>query len=631
MRGSWVVPILLALAFTWLFIEGKSCATDVAPLRVRVLEVVPSEVEVGDRVAILGEGFPPGKPARVLFHGALHRPGQRPQRNATIPLEARGVAPGRLELAFDDATQALFCGAADRAFHTTFEGTVEVAFAAAALGAAPIAGTLDPVVIDGRPGASASQRAYEDEGKRALAWLGMGALAGPSGLVVDDLKPGSPAQAAGIAVGDVITSFDGVRVASAADLVPTPGEDTATLGVRTEQHGGTPFALPNQPPAKSERTVVVRVGGFRRTPPAELVAAAFIVLAALATVWLFGAPARPRVAAAVQRVVSRMRERLRRAGSPHGRGGVVRTVVLTTLPPYEPAAVIDVAVCASLAAMPFGQYVAAARLDVGLLFIAAVACLAAAAFGARQSAWDGLRAALGIGWQHTPAAFAVASVVITTGSLRIQEIERAQGGWPWEWLAFRSPASLLSLGLLLACSLIDTDTDADSSKACELAALVEHVPDEVRPRRRPWLDAACRAHRVLVAGLATTLFLGGWLLPGESAPEQSAVPALEMAGAVWLVGKTWTLVLVMAWIRWAVPRQRLTQRSRATALWIAPAALVSLVATAVWTWWAPPPVAQLLVSASLVAAVGMAGAALARRVRHGLVSTSADAHLSPFL
>src|SRR5262249_7296397 len=149
-------------------------------------------------------------------------------------------------------------------------------------------------------------------------------------------------------------------------------------------------------------------------------------------------------------------------------------------------------------------------------------------------------------WQHIPAAAAVASVVVTTGSMRVQEIERAQGGWPWDWLAFRSPATLVALGLLLGCAGIDCEGRAEPD-ASSVPALLQD--DAVRPPRGPWVDAACRAHTVLVAGLASVLFLGGWLLPGLSAAEQDARPVLELAGTAWLLAKTCAIALATAWVR----------------------------------------------------------------------------------
>jgi NADH-quinone oxidoreductase subunit H len=611
-HAALAAPILLALAFACLFARGRSggaADTAAAQQPVQVLEVVPHEVEVGDHIAILGDGFPPGKHARVAFRGTLHRPGERPARSAEIVVLAAVVAPGRIEFSFDDATQALFCGAGDRAIHTTFEGDVEVGFPAAVRGAAPLVGLLEHAIVDVRPSASASQRQREREGERVLAWIGVQAVQAAHGLVVDGVKPASRAWAAGIMAGDVVASFDGVRVASFADVLPPPGERAATIAVRSAR-------------ATSETMHIVAMDGFRRRPPAELLGAALIVFAALAVVWLFGAPNRPTVAAVVQRFVSRMRRRIGVA-----RFAPLRAVARAALPPYGATAIPDVAACAMLATMPFGQYVVAARLDVGLLFVAAATSLAGAAFVARRSVWHGLRAFVHVAWQHTPAAAAVASVVLTTGSLRIQEIERAQTGYPWDWLAFRSPAGLAAFGLLLACLLIEPEADGVSG----LGALLEDDGNDNPTARAAWLQAACRAHRVIVAGLASALFLGGWLLPGLGAAQQEAQPALELAGAACLLAKTWALVLLMACARWALPRWRMAQRTRATALWIAPLAMAVLAATAAWTWWSPSPATQLLVSTSLVAAVGLGAATLTHRVRHGLTSAGSDGHLSPFL
>src|SRR6202041_1478114 len=52
-----------------------------------------------------------------------------------------------------------------------------------------------------------------------------------------------------------------------------------------------------------------------------------------------------------------------------------------------------------------------------------------------------------------PGAAAVVAVVMTTGSLRVEELVRAQSGWPWGWTLFRSPLvcalfALASVGVL---------------------------------------------------------------------------------------------------------------------------------------------------------------------------------------
>jgi NADH-quinone oxidoreductase subunit H len=663
MKRPGAAPILLGLAFACLFAGERFCVSVAAPQLVRVFEVVPREIEVGDRVAVLGDGFPPGKTARVTFRGTLHRPGERPLDGSEIVLSATVATTNRLEIVFDETDQALFAGAGDRAAHTTFEGDIEVAFAPAAAGTAPIAGRLEHAIVDVRPGPTASQHEREREGERLLSWMGIRTVAAASGLIVDAVAPGSRAYAARISAGDVVTSFDGVRVASLGDVLPAPGESSATIGIRTISDGTTAASSERGTRVgPNETTRVVPLDGFRRPFPAELVDAVLIVLVALAVVLLFSAPTYPIAAGAIQRAVSRMRARVAfrmacatkspRRHAPGSRTGAAPAGLLRfrgaaetwsliraafavardALPPYNATALADALPCALLAAMPFGQYAVAARLDVALLFVVAASSLAAVAFVSGRTAWRGAHATAHVAWQHAPAAAAVASVVFITGSLRIQEIERAQGGWPWEWLAFRSPAGILSLGLLLASSQIDPEGDSSpAARQSKLAALTEDGTAEGRAGLRPWREAATRAHRVIVAGLASVLFLGGWLLPGVSAAEQDARPVLEIAGAVWLLTKTATLVVCMAWIRWGLPRWSMAQRSRATILWAGPLAAIAIAAAAAWTWWAPAPAAQSVVSISLVVAVGLATLALADRLRHGLVSAMGDAHLSPFL
>jgi NADH-quinone oxidoreductase subunit H len=623
LRG--LVPTLLALAVVWLVSTGGSGAREAG--LVGVLDVTPRQVELGDRIAVVGEGFPPGQIARVTFEGTLHRPGERPSRGAQIVLSWNVTSPGQVDLAFDDDAQARFCGAADRATHTTFEGSVEVAFAPAIRGAPPIVGVLPRVALDVRPAGRSSEVASEREGARLLAWTGLRASPGASGLLVESVEDASRAHAAGIAAGDVIATFDGVRVSTTADVVPPAGEREATVGVRRAGWVGRGGAAWHDEDLVSR---TLSVDGFRRAPAVELLAATFVVLAALVMVLLFGAPNGLMRSARLQRAASRVVARAHATrGGPPLRERLARGVADATrrvFPPAGATMLVDALALGLLVALPFGQYLVAARLDVWLLFAASVAAASGARFAASGSLWRGLRSSLQVVWHHVPAAAAVASVVVTTGSLRVQEIERAQGGWPWDWLAFRSPAALVALGVLFLSARFELD---EARQPGGLLALVED--DAASGPRGPWLEAASRAHGILVAGLAAVLFLGGWILPGSTPGEQDTRPILELAGALWLLGKTSVLVLLSALVRSVLPPQPAAERTRATATRLAPLAVVALGASVFWTWWGPARTVQLLVSGALVGGVALAAVAVAVRLRHGLLVPSGDRRLSPFL
>ncbi len=603
--------VLVGLAVLLFLAGSRSCAERSSPDLLEVLEMAPGEAELGDRIALLGRGFPSGKPARVTFRGALHRPGERDLSDAEIVLPGTVTSPQRIEVSFDETAEALFCGGVDRAIHTTFEGDVEVAFASATAGAPPVAGVLRSANLDVRPSLSLADSALaESEGRRVLAWIGVSATEGGSGLFVEAVEPRSRAEEAGIKPGDTVSTFNGVRVASAGDLVPPPGQLEALVGVR--QGRGSGEALRH-----------VSIQGFRRAPSTELLGALLVVIAALAVVAFFAAPTPPRVAAAIHRVASRIRAR-RLEG--RARASSVRRPLSSSRGPGGWAAAdwVEAAACAALVTLPFGQYLVASRLDVGVLFVAAATTLATSALVAPRASgsgwtasqrWRGLRDAAHVVWQHLPAALAVAGVIVLTGSLRIQEIERAQGGWPWEWLAFRTPPMLVALLSLLTCARIEPDArDAPGLSAWLYA---ERTPP--RAGRGSLLESACRVHRIIVAGLACSLFLGGWRLPGLSAAEQDSRTALELAGGAWFLVKTCSLSMAIAWTRWAVPGRTQAGRSRATALWFAPASAAALAATFAWTRWSPAASTQAVVSDSLVAVVSLAALALAQRLRHGIL------------
>jgi NADH-quinone oxidoreductase subunit H len=621
------IPVALLAAIAWLSAGAGSCAQQPMAQLIDVREVTPSDVELGDRLTIVGEGFPAGRPARVTFRGDLRRPGELPIHRAEVAVEGTVVGPEQLEVPFGEAAQALFCGAGDRAAHTTFEGEVEVAFAAAALGAAPVAGTLRQVVLDVRPSAAPRNAEVDEQGRRLAAFAGLQVAAAARrglGLPVEAVATGSRAEAAGLLAGDVIATFDGLRVDSVGDLAPAPGQREATVGVRrVDAVAVTPHAL--------------AVEGLRRPAAAELLGSALLLVGALAIVLLFGSPMRPSAATSLQQVIARARARIA-ATRPAGKVGAPTDVswdatvralaalaMRDVLPPPGAPGFVDFAACALLAAMPFGQYLVAARLDVGLLFVVGATALAVAAFTAAASLWGGIRAAAHVFWQHVAGAIAIGSVVLTTGSLRVQEIEHAQGGWPWDWLAFRSPAALVALLVLLGCAVIDPDAPSPTRG---LASTMEGAM--VAPPRGPWRDALCRAHRLVVAGLACALFLGGWSLPGLSPGQQEASPWLEATGAAWWLLKTGTLAMALSLARVGLGPTPLPTGSRAMVTWVAPLSLVAFGATAAWIWWSPGPAAQLLISGALVTLAALWGIALVQRLKHG-VAGHADARLSPFL
>ncbi|HXX67685.1 MAG TPA: PDZ domain-containing protein [Polyangiaceae bacterium] len=596
------VAVMILLALAGLFAHVPTLEL------IQVLDVAPRDLEVGDRMAIVGAGFPPGKPARITFRGTLHRPGEPADRGVAIEATGAVVSPQRVELRIDEAIQSRFCQQGERAVHTTFDGELEVAFAAATVGVAPVGGVLRGVALDFRPSARPFDVDREAEGERFLGFVGIHAASGTreTGVLVRDVAAGSAADNAGIAAGDVLVRFDGLRVQTVGDVLPAPGEDEAEIGIR---RGGS----------STETARTVLVGGFRPAASLELLGAWLAVVTALMAVLLWGAATPPLVARAAESVMSRVRARCASGGERRPAGhsplaGFAKTVLLAALPRSRAAATPALAVCAALAVLPFGQCPAFARADVGILFVAVATALAAAAAMAAGSPSRAASAVFHVVWQHVPGAIAIANVVLATGSLSIRELGRAQDGWPSDWLAFRSPALLATMFVLIRCARIPA-----------------RPPQPLGAPSRRWLVAIEGGHRLAVAGLVTALFLGGWSLPGLTAAQQDSRPALQAAGAATYLAKLFVVALVIAASSWMAPARTYREQTYRTAVVFLPLSAACFLASVASSGWGPPAAFQRLGSASLVAVALFVAVGCARRLILGLRPGAADAHLSPFL
>ncbi len=614
-----VLAVAAALVAAALFVDRAPCVE-----LIRVDGLRPREVEPGEPLDIAGEGFPSGQSARVTFRGTLYRPGEAPQSGVEIVASGLAVAPGRVEVPFDDELEALFCRGGDRAVHTSFAGSVEVAFRAASSGQPPIAGVLRRAALDVRPLPGPDDVARDARGERVLSRWGVHVASAEdresvAGVRVDRVEVGSPAQAAGIGGGDLLVAVDHVRVGRLGDVVPAPGESAASIAVRAAG-------------AEGEVVRQIDLAGTRTVESTEMTGSVFWILAALAFAWFFGAPSPAFVDAAMRplvlrwRILRRQRTRSSVVRSPRQAGwfGARRR---TGSPLGAPAFANGLA-SGALVALAFGQVLVEGQLDVAVLLVVAIAAACAAVLLDAPSPMLGLRLAAKAAWWHAPAAVSLAGVVAVSGSLRVPEIERAQGGWPWEWIAFRSPASLVSFAFVAA--LLCAQPRARRPAPGWTLFSVDFLPNEgnVPSRARsPWAQAAVRVHRVLIAALAAALFLGGWTVPGFSPAQQDARPALELLGALVFVAKVVSLVVAGRWAEDVVA----AALWRPSSPWSVALSASAVLATVAWSSWPWARAVQSTMSLVLFAGFLLALAAAVERLRCAARCPAAEGHVSPFL
>ena len=89
------------------------------------------------------------------------------------------------------------------------------------------------------------------------------------------------------------------------------------------------------------------------------------------------------------------------------------------------------------------------------------------------------------------------------------------------------------------------------------------------------------ANMILIAALATILFLGGWLNPFHNWPLLGAFTDY-IPGLFWMVGKMFIFMFMFLWFRATFPRYRYDQLMRLGWKVFIPLTLVWVVVVAAW-------------------------------------------------
>jgi NADH-quinone oxidoreductase subunit H len=401
--------------------------------------------------------------------------------------------------------------------------------------------------------------------------------------------------------------------------------------------------------------------------PDDVLAALIILGIATIIILLFMAPTAGIITWVERRVSARMQSRIgpNRAG-PQGfliwiadgiksimKEDIVPTEsdqMLFRLAPY----LVFIGVSATFVVMPFGQYLIAADLDIGILFVIAVTSLVAIGLmtggWAANNKWSllgGIRAAAQVISYEIPAAVAIVCIVMITGSLRMQDIILAQGGmgdslltaggWPWYWFVFRNPVTFALFFLFFITALAEGNRAPFDLPEAE-SELVAGYSTEYSGMRYLFFFFAEWANVFVFCGISSALFLGGWQIPGVSPGQQEASFALQALGTFLFLLKSWILIFIVVWIRWTLPRVRIDQLMNLCWKWFVPLSFGAFLLSALWVMATPetggaliPPMAQTLIGVTMFIAWLVMLAYFIRRVRYNIKESKVPLHLNPFL
>ena len=194
-----------------------------------------------------------------------------------------------------------------------------------------------------------------------------------------------------------------------------------------------------------------------------------------------------------------------------------------------------------------------------------------------------MRSAAQIVSYEIPAVFSLLIVVMIVGSLSLQDVVRAQQGGLPHWLLFRYfPLNVVAFLVLFTASLAECNRAPFDIPEAE-SELVAGFHTEYSGFFFAMFFMAEYTEMFIVSAVASVLFLGGYLAP---------VPALQMLGPVplgpaWLLAKAFSLVFVMMWLRWTLPRLRVDQLMHVAWKVLLPISMTLAIAVGALVLWMP--------------------------------------------
>ena len=252
------------------------------------------------------------------------------------------------------------------------------------------------------------------------------------------------------------------------------------------------------------------------------------------------------------------------------------------------------------AVMPLSPTFVIADIDAGLLFVLALTSLGV--YGVILAGWasnskyaflGAMRSAAQMVAYEIAMGFALVGVLMAAGSLNLGEIVRAQQGaalsWNWFWL--------FPLFLVYLISGIAETNRAPFDVAEGESEIVAGFHVEYSGAAFATLFALPEyANMILISGLTSLLFFGGWLSPADGyLAADAAIRGVPLLGPLlgdgfhWLAIKIAFFLFVFLWVRATFPRYRYDQIMRLGWKVLIPITLVWIAVEGVMAWFGVGP------------------------------------------
>jgi NADH-quinone oxidoreductase subunit H len=206
--------------------------------------------------------------------------------------------------------------------------------------------------------------------------------------------------------------------------------------------------------------------------------------------------------------------------------------------------------------VPTGNNLAIADINVGILYLFAISSLgvygiiiAGWASNSKYAFLGGLRSAAQMVSYEVSIGFVLVSVLLCVGSLNLNDVVRAQNGL-WFCIPLFPMFIVFFISGLAECNRVPFDLPEGESE------IVAGFMVEYSSMSYAMFFLGEYANMVLMSGMTSILFLGGWMSPLPFAP------FTWIPGPIWFILKICFVMFMFFWVRATFPRFRYDQLMR---------------------------------------------------------------------
>lgn len=236
----------------------------------------------------------------------------------------------------------------------------------------------------------------------------------------------------------------------------------------------------------------------------------------------------------------------------------------------------------AFAFLPWNKGAAVLDFNVGIFLLTAISSigvvgvfLAGWSSNNKYSLVSAMRGAVQMISYEMSLCLCLISAVVLTGTMQLSGIVEAQGD-AFGWLIFKGhiPAIIALVVFLIAGNAEANRGPFDLPEAESELTAGYHT--EYSGMGFGYFYLAEYLNLCIIAGVAATVFLGGWM-PLHIGVAQVDTVLDYIPGFFWFCGKTFLLVWILLWIKWTYPRLRIDQILKLEWKYLMPLALLNLV------------------------------------------------------